>query len=176
MIEHAEPVATGEVFAADLLRGHTETIVLGVLSRGDSYGFEIFKTIRDATGGAYEIKEATLYASYRRLVRDGLVEAYWGDESQGGRRKYYRITDAGRAEFERSVRAWVITREIIDSLLGLNRDGGGHRGTSGAGRSVDQTPVDNNPIDGTHVARTGGDGGTPATAVVKQPGRRHRHE
>ena len=108
-----------DVFAADLLRGHTETIVLGVLNRGDSYGFEIFKTIRDATGGAYEIKEATLYASYRRLVRDGLVEAYWGDETQGGRRKYYRITDAGRAEYLRNVHAWEITRGIIDALLDL---------------------------------------------------------
>ena len=108
-----------EVFAADLLRGHTETIVLGVLSRGESYGFEIFKTIRDATGGAYEIKEATLYASYRRLLKDGLVEAYWGDETQGGRRKYYRITDAGRAVYRRNVDAWVATRRTIDSLLDL---------------------------------------------------------
>lgn len=154
MIEKAESVATGEVFAADLLRGHTETIVLGVLSRGDSYGFEIFKAIREATGGAYEIKEATLYASYRRLVRDGLVEAYWGDESQGGRRKYYRITDAGRAEFQRSVRAWVITREIIDSLLGVDRG------------------VDNRDT----ADRQSGDVGNPTTTVVRQPGRRHGNE
>ena len=117
-----EDTGDGEAFAADLLRGHTETIMLGVLSRGDSYGFEIFKTIRDATGGAYEIKEATLYASYRRLVRDGLVEAYWGDETQGGRRKYYRITDAGRAEYSRNVRAWEITRGIIDALLDTSRE------------------------------------------------------
>jgi PadR family transcriptional regulator PadR len=110
-----------DVFAADLLRGHTETIVLGVLSRGDSYGFEIFKTIRDATGGAYEIKEATLYASYRRLLNDGLVEAYWGDETQGGRRKYYRITDAGQAVYRDNVQAWVVTRGIIDSLLDLRQ-------------------------------------------------------
>jgi len=112
-----------DAFAADLLRGHTETIVLAVLSRGESYGFEIFKTIRDATGGAYEIKEATLYASYRRLLKDGLVEAYWGDETQGGRRKYYRITDAGLAVYHENVRAWVITRGIIDSLLDLDRPG-----------------------------------------------------
>jgi PadR family transcriptional regulator PadR len=107
-----------EAFTADLLRGHTDTIVLGVLRRGDSYGFEIFKSIREATGGAYEIKEATLYASYRRLVRDGLAEAYWGDESQGGRRKYYRITDGGRAAFLTNVATWVATRGIIDDLLG----------------------------------------------------------
>ncbi|MRG58869.1 PadR family transcriptional regulator [Agromyces sp. CFH 90414] len=108
----------GAAFAADLLRGHTDTIVLGVLRRHDSYGFEIHKLIREATGGASEIKEATLYASYRRLVRDGLAEAYWGDESQGGRRKYYRITDAGRSAFTQNVAAWVTTRGIIDSLLG----------------------------------------------------------
>ena len=104
-------------FAADLLRGHTDTIVLGVLRRGDHYGFEIYKTIRDATGGDHEIKEATLYATYRRLEKDGLVESYWGDETQGGRRKYYRITDAGRAVYRGNVVAWVATRGIIDSLL-----------------------------------------------------------
>jgi DNA-binding PadR family transcriptional regulator len=118
-----ENTGLSDAFAADLLRGHTETIVLAVLSRGESYGFEIFKTIRDATGGAYEIKEATLYASYRRLLKDGLVEAYWGDETQGGRRKYYRITDAGLAVYHENVRAWVITRGIIDSLLDLDRPG-----------------------------------------------------
>ena len=104
-------------FSSDLLRGHTDTIVLGVLRTTDRYGFEIYKTIRDATGGDYEIKEATLYATFRRLVKDGLVEAYWGDETQGGRRKYYRITDAGRAIFRSNVAAWVATRRIIDSLL-----------------------------------------------------------
>jgi DNA-binding PadR family transcriptional regulator len=106
-----------DAFAANLLRGHTDTIVLGVLRDGDSYGFEIYKAIRDATGGEHEIKEATLYATYRRLEKDGLVESYWGDETQGGRRKYYRITDAGHAVFSGNVAAWITTRRIIDSLL-----------------------------------------------------------
>jgi len=115
------------VLSTDLLRGHTDTIVLGVLRRSDSYGFEIFKRIRDATDGRHEIKEATLYATYRRLVNDGLVEAYWGDETQGGRRKYYRITDAGRAVYRRNVAAWQLTRDIIDALLELDRPtAGGH--------------------------------------------------
>jgi DNA-binding PadR family transcriptional regulator len=113
-----------DVLAADLLRGHTDTIVLAVLRDDDRYGFEIFKRIRDATGGRHEIKEATLYATYRRLVKDGLIEAYWGDESQGGRRKYYRITDAGRAVYRRNVAAWALTRDLIDSLLELDRTAG----------------------------------------------------
>ncbi len=108
-----------EPFSADLLRGHTDTIVLGVLKDAESYGFEIYKTIRDATGGAYEIKEATLYATYRRLVKDGLVEASWGDETQGARRKYYRITDAGRAVYLQNVRDWTATAHIINKLLNV---------------------------------------------------------
>ena len=103
----------------DLLRGHTDMIVLSVLQTSDRYGFEIFKTIRDATGGDFEIKEATLYATFRRLEKDGLVEAYWGDESQGGRRKYYRITDSGRAVFRQSVKDWTTTQNIINALLSL---------------------------------------------------------
>ncbi|WP_308466285.1 PadR family transcriptional regulator [Rathayibacter soli] len=111
--------ARSEPFASDLLRGHTDTIVLGVLRASDQYGYEIYKTIRDATGGDYEIKEATLYATFRRLAKDGLVEAYWGDETQGGRRKYYRITDAGRAVYAQNVRDWTATQRIINSLLNV---------------------------------------------------------
>jgi DNA-binding PadR family transcriptional regulator len=119
-----EPAGTAadggsDAFSSDLLRGHTDTIVLGVLRDTDRYGFEIYKTIRDATGGDYEIKEATLYATFRRLVKDGLVEAYWGDETQGGRRKYYRITDAGHAVYTQSVKDWTATARIINTLLNV---------------------------------------------------------
>jgi DNA-binding PadR family transcriptional regulator len=111
--------ASGDAFAADLLRGHTDTIVLGVLRDHERYGFEIYKVIRDATGGRFEIKEATLYATFRRLVKDGLVEAFWGDETQGGRRKYYRITDAGRAVYQQNVLDWIATQRVINTLLNL---------------------------------------------------------
>jgi PadR family transcriptional regulator, regulatory protein PadR len=116
MSNNSEPVSS-DAFSSDLLRGHTDTIVLGTLRDAERYGFEIYKTIRDATGGDYEIKEATLYATFRRLVKDGLVDAYWGDETQGGRRKYYRITDAGRAVYTRNVSDWNATQRIINTLL-----------------------------------------------------------
>jgi len=117
-VTEATTADQGDAFASDLLRGHTETIVLGALHRADRYGFEIYKAIRDATGGAHEIKDAPLYAPYRRLEQAGLVAGYWGDDPPGGRRKYYRITDAGRAVFRRNVGAWRATRDTIDTLLG----------------------------------------------------------
>ena len=52
--------------ASDMIRGHTETIILRQLLHGDSYGYQINKAIQDATGNRYELKEATLYTAFRR--------------------------------------------------------------------------------------------------------------
>jgi len=85
--------------------------------RGDAYGFEIYNRILEQTGEQYELKETTLYSSYRRLEAEGCIISYWGDESQGARRKYYRISNKGRAVFEQNMRDWKFTQKIINNLL-----------------------------------------------------------
>jgi len=100
-----------------LLRGHTDTVVLRVLLKGDNYGYEIHKTIIGALDGEYELKEATLYSSYRRLEADGYISSYWGDETLGSRRKYYRITDSGRELFRQNKNDWIKTQTILNKLL-----------------------------------------------------------
>jgi DNA-binding PadR family transcriptional regulator len=105
------------VMSSDLLRGHTDTIVLRILSDGDAYGFEIYNRILEKTGTQYELKETTLYSSYKRLEADGCITSYWGDETQGARRKYYRITKKGRETFEQNIRDWQFTQKIINDLL-----------------------------------------------------------
>ena len=86
--------------ASDLIRGHTDTIILARLMDGDNYGYEINKSIHQMTGGKYELKEATLYTAFRRLEQAGCISSYWGDELTGARRRYYRITDSGRETYE----------------------------------------------------------------------------
>ncbi|NLC77148.1 MAG: PadR family transcriptional regulator [Clostridia bacterium] len=102
---------------SDLLRGHTDTIVLNILMKGDSYGYQIHKTILGKTGEQFELKEATLYSSYRRLEQGGYIEAYWGDESQGGRRKYYRITEKGKELYRQNKAEWEFSQRILNKLL-----------------------------------------------------------
>ena len=46
--------------ASDLIRGHTDTIILAHLLEGDSYGYKINKEIQRKTSQQYELKEATL--------------------------------------------------------------------------------------------------------------------
>ncbi len=64
--------------ASDLIRGHTETIILAHLLGGDSYGYEINKAIQQKTDNQYELKEATLYTAFRRLEESGCIYSYWG--------------------------------------------------------------------------------------------------
>ncbi len=78
---------------SDLIRGHTDTMVLKLLQERDMYGYELVKEVYSRSNNEYELKEVTLYASLRRLVTEKCVESYWGDESKGGRRKYYSITE-----------------------------------------------------------------------------------
>jgi len=110
--------------STDLIRGNTDTIILNILRQGDSYGYEIYKKIIALSGNQYELKEATLYTAFRRLEQEGYVIAYWGDETQGGRRKYYRITEEGKEQYEQSKTDWNFAKEILDRLIngGLNND------------------------------------------------------
>lgn len=101
----------------DLIRGHTDTIILRLLCEGDMYGYQIYRKIIQRSLGMYELKEATLYSSLRRLENQSLITSYWGDESQGGRRRYYRITDEGRRAYGRNRADWEFTKKVIDMLI-----------------------------------------------------------
>ena len=101
----------------DLIRGHTEAIILARLFRSDSYGYEIHKTISTMSSGRFELKEATLYTAFKRLEESGFIASYWGSSGAGARRRYYTITTAGRDAYHRLLAEWQETREIMDNLL-----------------------------------------------------------
>lgn len=112
--------------STDLIRGNTETIILNVLRQGDSYGYEIYKKIIALSDDQYELKEATLYTAFRRLEQEDFIASYWGDETQGGRRKYYRITDAGKERYEQNLKEWIFAKDVLDRMIrgGLTHEQG----------------------------------------------------
>ena len=103
--------------SSDLLRGHTDTIILKLLTSGDKYGYEITKLVQKYSKQLYELKEATMYSSLKRLENDAHITSYWGSETQGGRRKYYRITESGRELYATNKQNWDYAKQILDSLL-----------------------------------------------------------
>lgn len=103
--------------AGDLIRGHTDAIILARLMQSDSYGYEINKVISTLSSGRFELKEATLYTAFKRLEESGFITSYWGDSGAGARRRYYTITPSGREASYRLLAEWKETKEIMDQLL-----------------------------------------------------------
>jgi len=103
--------------SSDLLRGHTDTIILKFLSDGDKYGYEITKLVQELSDQEYELKEATMYSSLKRLENDGSITSYWGDETQGGRRRYYHITPHGEEQYKANKTNWDYAKKLLEKLL-----------------------------------------------------------
>lgn len=92
---------------AQMKRGFLEACVLAVLSRGESYGYQIIKDMPPSLG----LTESTLYPLLKRLEGAGCI-AVRSAEHNGRLRKYYRITKEGRAR----VRAFIEERNEVEAL------------------------------------------------------------
>lgn len=96
---------------AQLKRGVIEACVLRLLSRGDSYGYELS---RDAAE-VLVLSESTLYPVLRRLQAAGQVESY--TREHGGRlRRYYHITDKGRLAIEDFLLEWAELSKVYEFI------------------------------------------------------------
>ncbi len=102
---------------SDLIRGNINTIILKALYAGDRYGYDIVKEIETKSHGQYTIKQPTLYSCLKRLEAQGFVSSYWGVQSNGGRRKYFSLTDMGKEVFKQSQDDYEYSRTIIDKLI-----------------------------------------------------------
>jgi PadR family transcriptional regulator PadR len=96
-----------------LRKGALDLCVLAVLSRGESYGYEIASTL----AAAVSMGEGTIYPLMRRMQNDGLVATRIVESSNGPPRKYYRLTPLGRTTFEAHRRDWRTLAVAVDKLL-----------------------------------------------------------
>jgi PadR family transcriptional regulator PadR len=97
----------------DLVAATSTPLVLAILAEGDSYGYAILKRVRELSGGELEWTDGMLYPVLHRLERSGLVAARWEKTDSGRRRKYYRVTEAGRKQLADERRQW---RTVDDTL------------------------------------------------------------
>lgn len=97
----------------DLVAASSTALVLAILAEGDSYGYAILKRVRELSGGALEWTDGMLYPVLHRLERSGLIASRWARADSGRRRKYYRITSAGRKHLADQRRQW----QTVDRTL-----------------------------------------------------------
>ena len=97
----------------DLVAASAAPLVLAILADGDSYGYAIIKRVGGLSDGHLQWTDGMLYPVLHRLERLGYVEARWATAESGRRRRYYRITRAGRAHLKAQRRQW----QVVDATL-----------------------------------------------------------
>ena len=101
----------------EVLKGHIDTLIVSILNEKDCYGYEIAKQVREKS--EFELKEGTMYLALKRMESKGFIESYWSqEESAGGRRKYYKMTDLGKETYQTKKKEWFFIKEVMVSFLG----------------------------------------------------------
>jgi len=101
----------------EILRGYIDTIILSLLYQTDLYGYDLSKEVKKKSQDSFEIKEGTLYLAFKRLESNGYVTSYWQEGSTAARRKYYHLTNSGRAYLNYKKKEWLFMKQLMDQFL-----------------------------------------------------------
>ena len=104
-----------ETAISQLRGGVLEFCVLALLRDGERYSYELVRALGDADG--LVTTEGTLYPMLGRLRREGVVDTTWRESPSGPPRRYYRITEEGRAMLHEWRGVWRQTRDFVDRFI-----------------------------------------------------------
>lgn len=96
-----------------LIAAAAKPIILSILLSGESYGYQIIKRVRDASGGTLEWSSSLLYPVLHRLEKDGLIKSRWNISQKGRMRRNYSITEKGQKELIVEKERWLSVHEVL---------------------------------------------------------------
>lgn len=110
----------GEIMtnSGEYVRGFTNYIILSILGKFDSYGYEMTKIIESVSKQNIQLTEATLYLALKRLLNNEKISSYKGKNKKGMSRRYYQITPQGKKELLSFRKDWVMIENTLSSLVG----------------------------------------------------------
>lgn len=103
-----------ENIQTQMRRGALELCTLSLLARGDAYTNDIVNALRNAE---MIVVEGAIYPLLTRLKNAGYLSYRWEESTQGPPRKYYELTDSGRAYLELLKEAWQSTVSAVNRLV-----------------------------------------------------------
>src|SRR5437660_12869667 len=89
-----------------LLQGTLDLLILKVLALQPMHGLGIARRIEQVTRGTFRVKPGSLFPALHRMEEAGWLSASWGESENNRRAKYYKLTRAGRRQFEAESKVW----------------------------------------------------------------------
>ena len=104
-------------FLQQLKKGVLEMLVLRLICRKPTYGYELLNRLKSGSDGLFALKEGTLYPILYRLEDEGFIASGWSaGEGRNAPKKLYTATEAGRAEAVRRRRLWGQFSRTVDGF------------------------------------------------------------
>jgi PadR family transcriptional regulator PadR len=100
----------------ELVAASATSMILSIVSRGETYGYAIIREIRDLSDAQIEWTDGMLYPVLRRLEKQGLLESEWRVAESGKKRRYYRIKKSGRVALSEQRTQWQLTNRVLNRL------------------------------------------------------------
>ena len=104
--------------ASELKKGSAELMILSLVEREARHGYELSKLIESRSKGALRFNVASLYPLLYRLEQRGLLQARWVEAAGRRRRRYYKLTAAGRKVLAAERRTWADFVEAVRRVVG----------------------------------------------------------
>jgi transcriptional regulator len=105
-----------QISSREFQKGSGEMLVLALVEEQQRHGYEIAQLIEQRSNGEIRLRVPSLYPLLYRLERRGLVEGRWVEKSGQRRRRFYRITPAGRKALDAQRRGWKSLFEALDRV------------------------------------------------------------
>jgi DNA-binding PadR family transcriptional regulator len=102
---------------SELIKGSTDSLLLCLLGQQPMYGYQIIRVLEDRSQGYFQYKEGTLYPALHRLEKMGLLGAKWTTASGGRQRRYYHLTDKGRAVLVERRSQWLDFFAAMNTII-----------------------------------------------------------
>jgi len=89
-----------------LMAASTRPIILAILSRGEDYGYSLIQKVKEFSEGRIDWTEGMIYPVLQRMEVDDLISSKWKMSADQRPRRYFRITEHGRAELASDLAGW----------------------------------------------------------------------
>lgn len=103
-----------------LVSGSTMLLILSLLKDGDMYGYEMVTELERRSEGCFQLKEGTLYPLLHNMEKMKYLKSYIKPAPNGKDRKYYCLTEAGRAQLEYKEEEWYYFSGKVNKVLGFS--------------------------------------------------------
>ena len=104
------------MISKELVAASTQPLVLALLAKGESYGYELIQKVGERSGGQLEWSEGMLYPFLHWMEDQGLIESRWKESDSGRRRKYYRLSKTGTQALKTDRENWLAVHNTLTKL------------------------------------------------------------